>query len=87
MRTNMNFPQKPRHSHLLVVSIFVGLFACSSPERAAKLIRKKATQKVAQLCLPNQVNTEVCLSDLEQLITPPSLSETISDKTEIISTW
>lgn len=87
MSTNMNFPKKPRYSHLLVASIFVGLFACSSPERAAKLLGKRATQKVAQLCLPNSVNSEVCLPDLEQLINQPSLSESLSDKTEIISTW
>lgn len=70
-----------------MASIIIGLFACSSPERAAQLIGKKATQKVTQFCLPNQVNNDVCLPDLEQLITPPSLSETLTDKTEIISSW
>lgn len=87
MSTNMNFPKKPRLSPILMASIIIGLFACSSPERAAKLIGKKATQKVTQFCLPNQVNNDVCLTDLEQLITPPSLSETLTDKTEIISSW
>lgn len=87
MRIIMNLPKKPKHSHLLVASILVGLFACSSPEQTAKLIGKKASQKVTQFCLPNQVNQGVCPSNLEQLITPPSLSETITDKTEIISTW
>jgi hypothetical protein len=71
----------------IMVGLVFGLFACTSPERAAKLIGKKATQKVTQLCLPNQINSEVCLSELEQFLSPPSFSESISDKTEIISTW
>ncbi len=71
----------------LMVGLVFGLFACNSPERAAKIIGKKATQKVTQLCLPNQMNAEACLPDFDQLMSPPSFSESISDKTEIISTW
>ncbi len=70
-----------------MAGLVFGLFACNSPERAAKIIRKKATQKVTQLCLPNQINSEACLSELEQFLSPPSFSTSISDKTEIISTW
>jgi hypothetical protein len=74
-------------SPLIMAGLVFGLFACNSPERAAKIIGKKATQKVTQLCLPNQINSEACLSELDQLISPPSFSTSISDKTEIISTW
>lgn len=70
-----------------MAGIVFGLFACSSPERAAKMIGKKATQKVTQLCLPNQIDSEACISELEQFLRTPSFSESISDKTEIISTW
>ncbi|OYW80974.1 MAG: hypothetical protein B7Z27_02850 [Sphingobacteriia bacterium 32-37-4] len=74
-------------SPLIMAGLVFDLFACNSPERAAKIIRKKATQKVTQLCLPNQINSEACLSELEQFLSPPSFSTSISDKTEIISTW
>jgi len=71
----------------ITLGLVFGLFACNSPERAAKMIGKKATQKVSQLCLPNQISSDACLPDFEQLLSPPSFSESISDKTEIISTW
>ncbi|HLD52382.1 MAG TPA: hypothetical protein VJA82_03695 [Sediminibacterium sp.] len=74
-------------SPIIMAGLVFGLFACSSPERAAKIIGKKATQKVTQLCLPSQLDSEACLSELEQFLRPPSFSESISDKTEIISTW
>lgn len=74
-------------SPLIIAGLVFGLFACHSPERAAKIIGKKATQKVTQLCLPNQINSEACLSELDQFLSPPSFSTSISDKTEIISTW
>lgn len=71
----------------VMLGLVFGIFACNSPERTAKMIGKKATQKVTQLCLANQIDSEACLPDFEQLMSPPSFSESVSDKTEIISTW
>jgi hypothetical protein len=83
-------------NELLVVTIkpiirlnnsYENLFACNSPEQAAKIIGKKATQKVSQLCLQQNINAEDQFSAFESFSTTPSFSESISDKTEIISTW
>ncbi len=87
MKRFITMPTKLHLSTIAAASLVLGLFACHSPERTAKLIGKKATQKVTQLCLQNQVTTEACFSEFEQLMTPPSFSESVSDKTEIISTW
>jgi hypothetical protein len=74
-------------SPILMVGLVFGLFACNSPEQAAKLIGKKATQKVSQLCLQQNINAEDQFSTFESFSTTPSFSESLSDKTEIISTW
>jgi hypothetical protein len=87
MRQCKNEIPKLITSPIIMAGLVFGLFACNSPERAAKIIGKKATQKVTQLCLPNQINSEACIVELEQFLSPPSFSESISDKTEIISTW
>ena len=70
-----------------MVGLVFGLFACNSPEQAAKLIGKKATQKVSQLCLQQTMNAEDQFSTFESFSTTQSFSESLSDKTEIISTW
>lgn len=70
-----------------MASFLFGLFACNSPEQAAKIIGKKATQKVSQLCLQQNINAEDQFSSFESFSTIPSFSESLSDKTEIISTW
>ena len=72
---------------ILITGFVLGLFACNSPEQAAKIIGKKATRKVSQLCLQQNMNPEDQFSNFEAFSTTPSFSESISDKTEIISTW
>lgn len=87
MKRFFTMPTKLHLSPFVAASLVLGLFACHSPERTAKMIGKKATQKVTQLCLPNQVTAETCFPELEQFITPPTFSESVADKTEIMSTW
>ena len=67
--------------------MILGFSACNSPEKAVKIIGKKAKQKVGQLCAGSNLNPKDCLPGMEDVFGSPSLSNQFSDKTEIISTW
>lgn len=69
------------------VGILLGFSACHSPEQTAKIISKKARQKVGQLCTSAKINPKDCLPEMEDVFAAPSLSDQFSDKTEFISTW
>lgn len=70
-----------------ILFIFSTLLACNSRERAAKIIRKKAQEQARMLVSPAQVCIETELKKMECVIAMPSLSESIAEKTELISSW
>ncbi|TAG11951.1 MAG: hypothetical protein EAZ13_01145 [Sphingobacteriia bacterium] len=72
---------------LMVVFFAFNISACDTPEKAAKILRKKVQEKATQICFSQKINVDQELEKLECIIAAPSISESISEKTELISSW
>ncbi len=84
MQTSIN--QQNNHSILRILMVMVFAFhisACNTSEKAAKMIQKKASQ----FCMSQKIGIDKELHQLECIISTQTISESITEKTELMSSW
>lgn len=71
----------------ILISMCAGLISCSSPEKAALLISKKAKEQAAKLNFSKDISIENPIEQLENVIYTPTFSAFFVEKNELIATW
>ncbi len=88
MQNKFSPPNQPSMYFIWMVLFFTMLIsACNTPENAAKIIQKKVQQRTSRLCISTSIRVSQKLNKLECFMGSPSISESIYEKTELISSW
>ncbi len=84
-----NYQNKKHNFPVLMAAILLlsgSLVSCNAHQKAAKLIGNSVREQMGKFVQNEEVTIENKINQLEKLLPSPSVSDIISEKTELIAT-